>query len=234
MKHIGTAWGPRSTTAQDRSQPARGLIRGLVCAIGFFLLPALAGCIWGQYFELGWEEEVQLHDGRVILVHVTHTFERTSSWRRFDTALHRDTELRFDAGDGKGTVTQLFKSFSPIFLDQYEGTWYAVLDGGYVKRSRELPGQDWGDADGPYGQWAVRLEEGKWKPISMRQLPPVFQKPNMLVLHGSVKEIAEFDGTRATLGQKKSWLSLHPPDYADARLTRPIDKGVAGDRSLQK
>lgn len=196
----------------------------------FAVFPAipiiLSGCIWRQYFELGWDEEVELQDGRTILVHVTHTYERRSSWRRYDTATHRDTELRFDAGDGIGTVTQLFKSFSPIFLDQHEGTWYAVLYGGYRKRTREIPGQDWGDRDSPYGQWAIKLEKGKWTPILMSSLPEKFKTPNMLLLHGSVSQIAELDGTRVTLERKRRWREDHPPGYADARLERPVRKGL--------
>lgn len=182
----------------------------------------LSGCIFKQYFELGWDEEVELCDGRVVVVHVTHTYERTSRWRRYDTAIHRDTELRFDAGDGRGTVSQLFKSFIPIFLDQYEGTWYAVLYGGYVKRSREIPGQDWGDPDSPYGQWAIKLDKGKWKPIPMASLPEKFKTPNMLLLHGSVSDIAELDGNKITLEQKRMWAVRHPPGYADVRIVRPV------------
>jgi len=197
----------------------------------FALFPAipmvLSGCIWRQYFELGWDEEVELHDGRTILVHVTHTYERTSRWRRYDTAIHRDTELRFDAGDGIGTVNQLFMSFIPMFLDQDENIWYAVLYGGYSKRTREIPGQDWGDADSsPYGQLAIKLDRGKWTPISMSSLPEKFKTPNMLLLHGAVSQIAELDGTRVTLERKRRWRKDHPPGYADVRLARPVGKDL--------
>lgn len=180
----------------------------------------LGGCIWGQYFELGWDEDVALLDGRVIQVHVTHTYERTSAWSRYGHAIHRNTELRFDAGGTTGTMTQLFMGFSPMFLDQYQGVWYAVLYGGYRKGSREVPGQDWGDADGG-SQWALKLDAGKWKPISMRELPEPFQRPNILLLHGPDDE-AELDGTRVTLRRKEEWARQHPPSFV--LLTRPTDK----------
>lgn len=194
----------------------------------------LAGCIWGQYFELGWDEEVALHDGRVIRMHVTHTYERTRGWRRYDGAIHRDCELRFDAGAGQGTVTQLFMGFSPMLLDQHEGVWYAVLYGGYRKRSREIPGQDWGDYEGPHGQLAIRLDAGRWRPISMRALPEEFQKPNVMLLSGSVGEHADWDGTRVTLRQKGRWLKKYPPDPGRMQIDRPAGKRPVQDGAARE
>ena len=65
------------------------------------------------------------------------------------TNLTRDTTLTFDAGSNSGRVTQLFKGFHPMFIGFSEQQWYAVLYGGYYARSRELPGQDWGELEGP-------------------------------------------------------------------------------------
>lgn len=31
-------------------------------------------------FDLQWDEEVQLHDGRIIVVHVKHFYERRLQW----------------------------------------------------------------------------------------------------------------------------------------------------------
>jgi hypothetical protein len=47
----------------------RTILGGLVAA------PLLSGCIWPREFDLEWDEEVQLHDGRVIVVHLKHTYE---------------------------------------------------------------------------------------------------------------------------------------------------------------
>ena len=90
-----------------------------------------------------------------------------------------------------------------------------------ITSSREIPGQDWGELEGPYGQWAVRLIEGKWIPMSMSRLPEAFQTPNVLLLYGTAAEHAEFNGKNVTLQDKKAWLSQHPLGYAHLRLTRP-------------
>jgi hypothetical protein len=185
-------------------------------------VPLLSGCFWDKQFDLSWEEEVLLHDGRVIVVKLKHTYERVHRrLGRYAGAIPRDTELSFDAGGTVGKALQLFKGFHPMFLGQYQEAWYAVLYGSYYNRSRELPGQDWGDLEGPYGQWAIKLVEGKWLPISMSNLPSVFQQPNMLILKGEADEHASFDGKRVTLQDKQAWLAKHPYDYGDIRLTRP-------------
>lgn len=190
---------------------------------GAAAMPLLSGCFWDKHFDLSWEEEVQLHDGQVIAVKLKHTYERLHrEFTRYGgTNLTRDTTLTFDAGGTVGTVTQLFKGFHPMFLGQHEGVWYAVLYGSYYYRSRELPGQDWGELEGPYGQWGIKLLDGKWQPMSMSRLPGIFQTPNMLILKGEAIEHAKFNGKRVTLQDKQAWLEKYPYDYGDIRLTRP-------------
>lgn len=178
--------------------------------------------LYPRYFDLSWDEEVQLHDGRVIVVRLKHTYERLHRELGWNTsAVVRDTELSFDAGGKDGRVTQLFKGFHPMFLGQHEGVWFAVLYGDYYGDSRRFPGQDWGELEGPYGQWAVKLEHGKWQPISMSRLPSIFVEPNMLVLKGTTGEHRELSGRRVSLQDKQSWLSRHPRDYGDVTLARP-------------
>jgi hypothetical protein len=185
--------------------------------------PLLNGCLYDRWFDLEWDEEVQLTDGRVIVVHLKQTYERLGqSFSRYGgTNLTRDTTLTFDAGGSTGRVTQLFKGFHPMFIGFYDGQWYAVLYGAYYARSRELPGQDWGELEGPYGQWAIQLDRGKWVPMSMGQLPDPFQTPNVFMLYGTASEHALFNGKTITLQDKKKWLSDHPLGYAHVRLTRP-------------
>ena len=231
------------TRTEDHSQPT-GPGGGRTCgtdlhrrALGLAALGAatslLTGCLWPRHFDLQWEEEVQLQDGRVIVVTRKTTYERigTSITQYGGQILTRDTTLTFDAGPPVGVVTQLFKGFFPLFLDQYEGTWYAVLIGGYYYGSRKLPGQDWGELEGPYGQWAIKLDAGKWIPISMCRLPEVFQQPNMLLLYGDAAEHAELDSKRVTLAEKQAWQKRYPPAPPDLRLVRPRLAGGCRNKS---
>lgn len=183
----------------------------------------LSGFGWDRFFELSWEEEVQLHDGRVIVVKIKQSYERlgNSLTRYGGRIIARDSTLTLDAGGRIGIVTQLFKGFRPIFLGQYDGFWYAVLHGAYYANSRKLPGQDWGELEGPSDQWAIKLVDGKWVPISMGNLPEAFQRPNMVILYGAVTEHVEFDGKRVTLSDKRAWSEKHPAGPSDLRLERP-------------
>jgi hypothetical protein len=186
-------------------------------------------------FDLSWDEEVQLHDGRVIVVHVKHTYERigegffTTLERFFSPyaglVLPRDTTLTFDAGGMTGVVTQLFKGFDPILLGQNEGSWYVVIDGGYYYNSQNLPGQSWGILEDHFsGQRSAKLVGTVFQPMSLRDLPKIFEKPNMLLLYGEAADHAQFDGKRITLNDKALWAKKHPPGYTHVRIRRMQDK----------
>jgi hypothetical protein len=195
-----------------------------------------SGCLYDRSFDLEWDEEVQLEDGRIIVIHLKQTYERLNQTlsRYGGTILTRDTTLTIDTGSDGGVVTQLFKGFHPMFIGQHNGRWYAVLYGGYYNRSRELQGQDWGELEGPYGQWAVQLHQGKWIPISMSRLPDAFQIPNVLMLYGTAEEHVAFDKRKVTLKDKRAWLASHPLGYAHVRLTRPTATSAKRADSIQE
>lgn len=175
-----------------------------------------------RFFELSWQEEIQVSDAEVVIVQRKTTYERlTLSFEKFGgKVITRDGELTLDAGGDLGQIKQLFKGMHPIFLGRANGVWYAVLSGTYYAGSRQIPGQDWGELEGPYGQWAIKLIGGQWEPISMTRLPTEFQHPNVLILYGTVAEHSQFAGRTITLAEKFAWNEKHPPDYADVRLTR--------------
>jgi hypothetical protein len=185
--------------------------------------PLLGACFYDRYFDIEWDEEVLLHDGRVIVVHLKYRFERLHrEFTRYGGAIvPRDATLTFDAGGDVGQVTQLFKGLHPVYLGQHNGTWYAVLSGGYYAGARETPGQDWGDFEGPYGQWAVKLVGKQFQPISKLDLPDEVQEYNMLWLNGTIQEHVGFDGTTISLDQKNGWKALHPLDVSSVRIIKP-------------
>jgi hypothetical protein len=89
-------------------------------------LPLHCGIGWHRFFELGREEKVQLHDGRVIVVKRKQTYERLgSSFIRYGgTIIRRDSTLSLDAGGNIGVVTQLFKAraSAPCFSASTKGS----------------------------------------------------------------------------------------------------------------
>lgn len=88
--------------------------------------PLLAGCVYGQYFDIEWDEEVLLHDGRMIVVHVKRTFERrslTDRWLGHD----RDTEITFNAGAPWGKFSRKFERYDVTMIEQQDSNWYFGL-----------------------------------------------------------------------------------------------------------
>jgi hypothetical protein len=186
-------------------------------------LHPLVGCSYSQFFDFAWDEEVQLHDGRTIVVHLNYKFQRLSQGLTpyAGRSIPRESELTFDAGGTSGVVTQHFRGYFPMFLDQSQGAWYGVLYGSDYRHSRTLPGGDWGDMEGPYGQWAIKIIDGLWRTISMLDPPDLFQTPNVMMLYGGASELSRFDSSRVTLIDKARWLRKHELGYSHERLTRP-------------
>lgn len=188
--------------------------------------PLVSGCLWDRYFDVQWNEQVKQPDGKVITVHLKCRFERVYVYfREFTryggTIVDRDATLTFNAGGDIGQVTQLFKGLKPIYLGQHQGSWYAVLSGNYYPGSRETPGQDWGDFEGPYDQWAVKLVGKQFQPISKLELPDEVRAPNMLWLNGTIQEHVAFEGTTLTLEQKDEWKRSHRTDPQSWSIEKP-------------
>ena len=64
---------------QTTSPNRRAFLSSLMAA------PLLTASCWryDRYFTIEWDEEVELHDGRIIIVHIKRTFERvTASMKR--------------------------------------------------------------------------------------------------------------------------------------------------------
>ena len=186
--------------------------------------------LYGRYprhFEFEWDEEVQLTDGRIVVVHVRHTFERIRrTFDRYGGAIGRDTELSFDAGGSTGKVTQLFKGYAPILLDQDQGQWYLMIYGGSYGKSRLIPGQNFGLSW--YGCGPVlQLQGDRFVPISVHDLPTMFKQPNFLMFHGEKREHALFDGRLVTVLEKREWRRTHPPrNHQEMGICRPPRNSV--------
>ena len=215
---------------EARAHSSSMYLAGPLCVLLAVVL-LLSGCFYGNRFELEWDEEVMLPGGRVTVVHLKYSYQRLhQGFTPYGgTNLLRDSTMTLQTGGRYGAVTQHFKGFHPMFLGEHGGEWYAVLRGSYYAKSRNIPGQDWGELEGPYGQWAIKLVDGKWKPISMTRLPEAFQSPNILHLYGTAEDHAAFKGKRVTLEDKNAWLRKHPLGYSDMALTRPIVSSTRPD-----
>jgi hypothetical protein len=173
----------------------------------------LTSCFYDRFFDLEWDEEVQLHDGRVIVVHIKHRYMRIEQGltRYSGVSIPIDSTLTLNTNSSAGTVVQYFKGFRPIFLDHYEGVWYAVLRGKYYPGVRETPGQNWGEGEGPNYHHTLHIANGKWQPIRLCDFPDKFKKPNIVQLlesqarpsESSAQRFAVYQNKRITLVEKQ-------------------------------
>ena len=203
-----------SITSQN---PGAGYLRRsiLLAGLSFTLL---TGFFWPRFFDLQWDEEVQLHDGRVIVARVKYTYERRSglTLNRFDPSLFREATLTFDAGPSRGVVTQRFIHQRPMLLDTEGGDWFVVLQG---RAGSEV--QNWGPPQNGNGQRAARLTGSSFEATPISNLPAWMNRANLLMDYAPKKELAAFDGTRVTLGQKAVYLKKYPLGPIDSRIERP-------------
>lgn len=181
--------------------------------------PFLTGFFWPPFFDLSWDEEVQLRDGRVIVVHLKFTYERLSRFSRYDRAILRNTEMSFDAGPPHGRVTQLFRRQKPVMLDQKDGQWYVVLE---ERGNRNLVrDEDWGPKQNSAGQWVGILQDRRFSQIPLDFMPTEFDKPNLLYEYGPFDEIVRLDKTIVTLDRKSDRLRRYPLAPEHRHIYRP-------------
>ncbi|MBK6853700.1 MAG: hypothetical protein IPG93_19500 [Burkholderiales bacterium] len=181
--------------------------------------PFLTGFFYPPFFDLSWDEEVQLHDGRVILVHLKFTYERLSRFSKYGNAILRNTEMSFDAGPPRGRVTQLFRRQKPVMLDQKEGKWYVVLIAlGGLSLIRD---EDWGPIQTSQSHRVGKMNSTKFEPVPIDYLPGEFDTPNIDYHYGPLEDRIGFDAKTLTLLDKRLRNENYPLGPGDRRFERP-------------
>ena len=189
--------------------------------------PLLTGCLWPRFFDFGWDEEVQLHDGRVIVVKVKYTYERLGgalSFNRYDPSILRKTEISFDAGKPIGRFKQLFEKHRVDMVEQFNGKWYLLLErvgGLLIVETADGRKEAWGPVQNSSGHKCWSLDERGLVRASINDLPDSVLKVNLLMDYAPTEELAAFDGTRLTLSQKNSYAQKYPLDPPRMKIERP-------------
>lgn len=104
----------------------RQVLGALAIVLIFSAIYVVKFGLWPRYFDIEWDEEVQLHDGRMIVVHVKRTFERHARFERW-LAHDRDTEISFDAGPPWGQFKRKFERYDVTMVEHRDGCWYFGL-----------------------------------------------------------------------------------------------------------
>ncbi len=164
--------------------------------------PLLGGCFYGQFFDIEWDEEVLLHDGRVIWVHIKRTFERLGGVRSRWEGVHRDTEISFDAGGKIGRFTRKFERYAIDLLHNKGDFWYLGI---------------WVSTGSPPVKLVTREKsilllkpEADLEAIATADLPPEIKTFNLMPLTPDSAGIAKFHNKRLSVAEKKFALAAIP------------------------
>ena len=216
---LGVAYGdaPRATMSQappDMSAPTAktwqmtkylgiALLIGVIYVTNFGFYP--------RYFDIAWDEEVQLHDGRVIIVHIKRTFERLgrtgimgdNRWN----GIYRDTEISFDAGPQLGRITKQFKRYEVGMVEFQNGNWYLALLG-----TTGTPPQRLVSEQIPI---LILSSDGSARAAKSWDDVPDFPQENIMPLTPSTAVARQFDGTLLKWDQKMAHWKQYPRAAGD-------------------
>jgi hypothetical protein len=185
-------------------------------------LPLLNGCDYESEYLLSWDEEVLLHDGRMIVVRVTRHFTRSLSlpWLRTQYIL-RDMEIAFDAGPPRGRYRRRFAGYESIeMIEHKDGNWYLLILGD-PGRHRLV--------DPRYPIWIIG-SDGTERAAQSRQEVPDFPLLNVLPYVGPIDEFFGFKDKLLQWDTKMRFWRDHPrapgdvPEQLRNRRPRGEDK----------
>jgi hypothetical protein len=178
--------------------------------------------LWPRYFDIAWDEEVQLHDGSVILIHVKGNFQRLGMHLfPYEKTLFRGSEFAFKDPQTQEVIS--VKSRLGISLiDKINGNWYLVLrrqgPHGYPD---ETPSH-WGDDFTENEERLAKLKQGRFVPVSWDEAPPNSLEKTNLFSTGRIDVLATFDGKRMTLLDKKNLRLTDPQGPGADEISRPL------------
>ena len=179
----------------------------------------LSGCSAERFFSLEWTEEVQLHDGRVILVKVKNRYRRLGLLlfrKLYEPARFLSTEISFNAGAPIGVFSQIFESYVVAAIEQMNGNWFLILEQRYGGM-----GQKWGMPEDLNGHVFLRIAGPAVVPAPAAEFGGgELLKTNMLLDNAEVDDFAQFNGGFVSLRRKSEFLSKHPQNPGEDRIRR--------------
>jgi hypothetical protein len=163
--------------------------------------------LYPRYFSIAWNEEVRLHDGRTIDVHVSRKFER-HGWRlKHWEGTYRDTEISFDAGQPLGRIAWQFERYQVNMIEFQGGKWYLALSdtsGTPTKRivSQQIP-------------ILILSPDGSERAATSWDEVPDFPRQNVMPMTPSLDVVKQFDGTFLTWERKMGHWRQYPRAAGD-------------------
>jgi hypothetical protein len=174
-------------------------------------LSLLEGCkeAYPRFFDIEWDEEVLLHDGRIIWVHVKRTFERRSQFDQWD-GIYRDTEISFDMDSVGKKYQRKFLRYQVNMIEFKDGYWYISLE----NTSGSPPEQV---VDPSFPRLILAQDGAQRAATSWAELPD-FPRHNLMPLTPSPEGVLQFANKRLTWQVKMAHWKKYPRAAGDTGL----------------
>jgi hypothetical protein len=172
------------------------------------IVPLLHGCYYEREYPLSWDEEVLLHDGRMIIVRVTRYFTRSTSlpWLQTNYFL-KDMEIAFDAGPPWGRFQRRFIGYEVELIDTKNGDWYLKLGDAAVGPRNRIVKES--------APFLILVRDGKERPALSLQEIPNFPRYNVLPYVGPREDFFRFRNTSLKWDAKMKFWRDHPRSPGD-------------------
>ncbi len=173
------------------------------------LMYVLQNGLYPRIFYIEWDEEVRLHDGRVLIVHIKRSFER---YRRFDRWAGRrvDTEINFDAGPSLGKLHRKFERYDVTLLEEEGGNWYIGLNQTTGIPPRRL-------IDRRFPVLIIRSDGSEYPASSWSDIPD-FPRMNIMPITPGPGGVVQFANKLLPWDAKMDHWSRHPRAAGDNGL----------------
>jgi hypothetical protein len=182
--------------------------------------------LWPQYFDIAWDEEVQLHDGRVIVVHMKRTYQRIGlRLERYPQITYfKSMEFSFDTGFPTGKFTHVFNKPGDInFIDFLNDKWYIGYNTDSADNASEF------GITNLYPHVVIICRDGSLiKPNSWEDIPSIITNVNVMPPTPNVIGISKFNNSVLTVDEKMRHWEKYPTGAGEHTITRitaaPIQK----------
>lgn len=202
-------------------RPSRlALVHGMLAALslaGILGLGAAGGPgLFPRQYDIEWDEEVLLHDGRVVLVHVSRSYERPGLRleRHPEHPRFLGMSFRFEPRPGQAFEHRFVRG-TLHFLDEKDGRWYIGYNADPGDPSVEI------GARHLYPHVAILEPDGTLrKPSSWQEVPAEITRANVLPATPNAKVIAQFAGQRLSVAAKTAHWQAYPTGAGYGRIHR--------------
>ena len=184
--------------------------------------------LYPQFFDIAWDEEVQLHDGRVIVVQIKRLYQRKGmGLERYPQDPYRlGMVFSFEPGLNGSKFTHYFKKGGLNFIDHFDGKWYIGYYADEGDLSSELGSRK------IYPHVAILNSDGTiTKPDSWGEVPEQIKEANVMPSTPDEKVISKFIGARLTVAAKMQHWAQFPTGAGEHRINRITPQSASqGDK----